>query len=58
MIEVVESKHLPISKQNVKTREWVFVEMFYGSYRHAFARMRELQGSKDAIWQYRIWDCR
>lgn len=49
----------PISKckgENLDT--WEFVEEFRGRYEDAMARARALQGSKDAEWQYRIWDCR
>lgn len=49
----------PISRckgDNLDT--WEFVEEFDGTYDAAMERAAELQGSRDAEWQYRIWDCR
>lgn len=37
---------------------WEFVEEFDGTYDATMQRAAELQGSRDAEWQYRIWDCR
>lgn len=37
---------------------WEFVEETQGTYAQALERARALQGSPDAEWQYRLWDCR
>jgi hypothetical protein len=57
--KLTEQESWPISRckgENLDT--WEFVEEVKGTYEAAITRAGDLQGSRDAEWQYRIWDCR
>lgn len=56
---MTDSQTWPISRcRGKRLHIWEFVEEFKGSYEEAMRRAAELQGARDAQWQYRIWDCR